>query len=72
MLKVGTYYSGLYEKERTFTSAGAVEKEYHYIPTPSGTVAVHIKSTENPDGTTYFLLKDYLGSVWNKKTLESI
>jgi len=50
-------YSGRYEK--LTTSSGT--KEYHYIPTPSGTIAVHIKT--NGLGTTYFLLKDHLGSI---------
>ena len=51
-------YSGLYEKY----TAGSSTKELHYIPTPSGTVAVHIK-TNGGAGTTYYLLKDHLGSI---------
>ena len=51
-------YSGRYEKLTT----GSSTKEFHYIPTPSGTVAVHIK-TNGASGTTYFLLKDHLGSI---------
>ena len=51
-------YSGLYEK----LTAGGSTKELHYIPTPSGTVAIHIK-TNGSGGTTYYLLKDYLGSI---------
>jgi len=46
-------YSGRYEKTGN--------TELHYIPTPSGTVAVHIKVRGS--STTYFLLKDYLGSI---------
>ena len=37
-------------------------KELHYIPTPSGNIAVHIKYNGEHD-TTYFLLKDHLGSI---------
>ena len=51
-------YSGRYEKLTTPTGT----KELHYIPTPSGTVAAHIK-TNGASGTTYFLLKDHLGSI---------
>ena len=51
------FYSGRYEKSTT--SSGT--KEYHYIPTPSGTVAAHIRT--GGSGTTYFLLKDHLGSI---------
>ena len=51
-------YSGRYEKLTTPTGT----KELHYIPTPSGTVAVNIK-TNGASGTTYFLLKDHLGSI---------
>jgi RHS repeat-associated protein len=49
-------YSGRYEKLTTPTGT----KELHYIPTPVGTVAVHIKGATN---ATYYLLKDYLGST---------
>ena len=50
-------YSGLYEKQTTASAT----KEFHYIPTPCGTVAVNIR--ENNVGITYFLLKDYLSSI---------
>ncbi|MCL2510605.1 MAG: FG-GAP-like repeat-containing protein, partial [Bacteroidales bacterium] len=50
-------YSGRYEKETTLAGT----KEFHYIPTPSGTVAVNIRI--GGSGTTYFLLKDHLGSI---------
>ena len=50
-------YSGRYEKETTLAGT----KEFHYIPTPSGTVAVNIRT--NGIGTTYYLLKDHLGSI---------
>jgi RHS repeat-associated protein len=50
-------YSGLYEK----VTEEKTTRELHYIPTPNGTVAVHIRA--NGVGTTYYLLKDYLGSI---------
>ncbi|MDL2262753.1 hypothetical protein LJC11_04535, partial [Bacteroidales bacterium OttesenSCG-928-I21] len=51
-------YSGLYEKE--ITPEGT--KELHYIPTPSGNVAVNIRYNGSRD-TTYFLIRDHLGSI---------
>ncbi|MDR2010639.1 MAG: FG-GAP-like repeat-containing protein [Bacteroidales bacterium] len=51
-------YSGLYEKE----TIGSQIREYHYIPTGSGNVAVNIKYNEDND-TTYFLIRDHLGSI---------
>lgn len=58
------YYSGLYEKEISYNSDySQTTKEVHYIPTGDGISAVHVKTNNNQNGDTYYLIKDYLGSV---------
>ena len=73
LIKTKTY-RGLLEIEEDGNNN--YTRNIHYIPTGDGITAVHITDSRNNGGDTYYLVKDYLGSVMmlineHEETIES-